>query len=55
MKGVVRKNDPFFLVFISFPFGNVSIYVDNSMDSSSDQQLLGDTGETDSQIKKTNN
>lgn len=33
----------------------VSIYVDNGMDFSSDQQLLGDTGEIDSHIKKTTN
>ena len=33
----------------------VSIYVDNGMDFSSDQQLLDGTGEIDSHIKKTNN
>ena len=42
------------MLFISFAFGNVSIYVDNGMDFSSCQQLFGDTGEVDSHIKKTN-
>ena len=42
------------MLFISFAFGNVSIYVDNGINFSSSQQLLGDTGEVDSHIKKTN-
>lgn len=54
MKSVGIENVSFPLLFTSFAFGDFSIYVDNSMDCSSDRKLLGNTGETDIILKKTN-
>lgn len=45
MKGSGRESDPFSLLFTSFDFRNISIYMGISMYFSSDQQLLGITRE----------
>lgn len=50
---VARGGDSFLLLFTDFALGNISIYVDNGMDSSGYQQLFGDNGETDIHIKET--
>lgn len=50
---VARGSDSFLLLFTDFALGNFSIYVDNGMDSSGYQQLLGHNGETDIHIKET--
>lgn len=50
---VARGSDSFLLLFTDFALGNISIYVDNDMDSSGYQQLFGDNGGTDIHIKET--
>lgn len=55
MKRTGGENVSFPLFFTTgFALENFNIYVDNSMDCSSDRKLLGNTGETDIDLKKTN-